>query len=102
VMQRIVAELFEYRMAGGGDLGLAITLDGHGRQGRGKRGPNPFPALAPRVRHPDGLPRLGAGRAFPGATPAPGDAECVRHPGRGAHDPRTPADAERTQDPRTC
>jgi hypothetical protein len=65
---RIERELFalhaERSEGGRGRLGLALVRDGNGRHGRvGERGPNPFPALTPRVRHAPALPRLGHGRA---------------------------------------
>jgi hypothetical protein len=54
---------------------LALVRDGNGRQGRvGERGPNPFPALAPLVRHAAALPRLRDGRAVARAARAEGAA----------------------------
>jgi len=79
---RIECELFalqaERSERGCGRLGLALVRDGNGRHGRvGERGPNPFPALTPRVRHAVALPRLGDGGAVArvaGAEGAPGGA----------------------------
>jgi hypothetical protein len=50
--ERLEAELFAENQLAGWSLGHAMIRDCNGRQGRvGERGPNPFPALAPQLRH---------------------------------------------------
>jgi hypothetical protein len=96
--ERLEAGLFEHCLRGDRNLGVALIRDGNGRQGRVReRGPNPFLALAPGVRHAAALSRHDAGRAVARAAPAespPGRAGGAPRP---RHDGRT---TDRTRAPR--